>query len=60
MRKAKKISIGARYSDKGMLVLNAQNEAEVKSLILKDIAVQNKLFKVEIFPFNTFYKGCIE
>lgn len=60
LRKSKKISIGGRYSDAGMLILNAKDENEAKTLITKDAAVQNKIFKAEIFPFNPFYKGCVE
>lgn len=60
LRKSKKISIGGRYSDTGMIILNAKDENEAKTLITKDAAVQNKIFKAEIFLFNPFYNGCIE
>ena len=60
LRKSKKISLGGRYSDTGMLLLKATDEAEAERLIMNDVAVQNKLFTVKIFPFDEFYKGCIE
>lgn len=60
LRKSKKISIGGRYSDKGMILLKAKDEAEAKSLITKDVAMQNKIFKAEIFSFDPFYIGCVE
>lgn len=60
LRKGKQISIGGRYSDTGMIILKAKNEEEAKTTITKDVAIQNKIFKAEIFPFAPFYKGCIE
>jgi|GEM_PF-992097 len=60
LRKSKKIDIGGRYSDKGMIILKVRDENEAKTLITKDKAVQNEIFKTEIFPFSPFYKGCIE
>lgn len=60
LRKSKKISIGGRYSDTGMIVLKAKDENEAKTIITKDTAIQNKMLKTEIFPFAPFYKGCIE
>jgi hypothetical protein len=60
LRKAKKIEIGARFSDIGMILLKADSEAEALDIISKDAAVQNKIFKTEFFSFFPFYKGCIE
>jgi len=60
LRKAKKIEIGGRYSDTGMMLLKAKDETEARTIILDDTAIKNKIFKAEIFPFDTFYKGCIE
>lgn len=60
LRKEKRIDIGGRYSDTGMLLLKASNQAEAEELINKDVAMQNKLFKAAIFPFSPFYKGCVE
>ncbi|MBX2965753.1 MAG: hypothetical protein KF845_06380 [Cyclobacteriaceae bacterium] len=60
LRRSEKISIGGRYSDKGMIIVKAKNEGEAKNLVAKDEAIQNKIFKAEIFPFKPFYNGCIE
>lgn len=60
LRKTKKISIGGRYSDTGMLLLKAKDKAEAQNLITNDIAIKNKIFKVEIFSFDPFYEGCVE
>lgn len=60
LRKQEKISVGARYSDTGMLIIKGKSEEEVKNMLHEDVAIQNKLFKLEIHPFSPFYKGCID
>ena len=60
LRKDGKISVGARYSDTGMLIVKGKNQEEVTMLLHQDLAIQHKLFKLEIHPFAPFYKGCIE
>ncbi|MGH7494730.1 MAG: YciI family protein [bacterium] len=59
-REEKKIVVGARYSDKGMIVLSARDEAEARAWLAGDPMVENKVFNLEIYPFNPFYTGCIE
>ena len=60
LRKNKTIAIGGRYSNTGLIIIQAKDEKEAKDLITNDKAIQNKIFKAEIFSFNAFYKGCIE
>ena len=60
LRKANKITIGARYSNKGMIILKANDQLEAQKIIAKDPAIQNKIFRAEIYSFYTFYSGCIE
>lgn len=60
LRKEKHIVLGARYSDTGMLILKADNLEAAKTILNQDIALQKKLFNVAVYPFNAFYKGCIE
>lgn len=60
LRKTEKISIGGRYSDTAMLILKATDEEETQHLVRRDSAIQNKIFKVDVFSFDSFYSGCIE
>jgi len=60
LRKANLITIGARYSRTGMIILRAGDEEEARALITDDIAIRNKLFNVEIFALDPFYPGCVE
>ena len=58
-RKSGMIKFGARYSDKGIIVITAATMKEVTTLITSDPAVSNKLFNVDIQKLNVFYDGCI-
>ena len=60
LRKAKKIEVGGRYGDTGMILFKARDEEEVRASVTDDIAIKNDLFKVEIFRFDPFYNGCVE
>lgn len=60
LRKNKEIVMGARYSDTGMIIIEAKDEIEAKAIVNKDEAVKNKLFKAEVFLFEPFYSGCIK
>ena len=60
LRKEKTIVMGARYSDTGMIVLEATDLEAAKNILFEDVALQNELFNVEVHPFNIFYKGCFE
>ena len=60
LRKDGVIRFGARYADKGMVVIAARNHAIAKEIIQADVAVQNKLFNVDVQRLNIFYDGCLE
>ncbi|MCB1023956.1 MAG: hypothetical protein KDB79_06195 [Acidobacteria bacterium] len=60
LRKEKRISIGGRYGEKGLLILKALDLAEAEKRINEDIAMKNDLFSVEIYPFAPFYNGSIK
>ena len=60
LRAEKKISIGGRYGDKGMVIVEAPNEVEAKSLFASDVMVEKKTFILELNQFRPFYKGAIE
>lgn len=60
LRKSGTIKIGARFSDKGLIILHAKNTQEAKAILSRDTSVMQKTFKAEIFPFNVFYAGCVD
>ena len=59
LRKANHIDIGGRYENTLMLLVRAKTEEEAKFLVQDDPAVKNKLFKIELFPFNPVFNGCV-
>jgi uncharacterized protein YciI len=60
LRQEKKILLGGRYADKGMLLLSSENEAAARKEFESDPMLAHKLFNLELYPFNPFYKGCVE
>ncbi|NJM25893.1 MAG: hypothetical protein HC859_10835 [Bacteroidia bacterium] len=59
LRKEGVIQIGARYANKGMIVIVAATTAEAARLITSDEAIVHKLFRVEIHKMSLFYDGCL-
>ena len=60
LRAEKRIPIGGRYADKGMLIIEAKDEADARSLFADDVMVQKRTFSLELHQFRPFYKGAIE
>jgi len=60
LRAEKRIPIGGRYSDKGMVIVEAKDEAEARSLFDGDVMLQKQTFALELHQFRPFYKGAIE
>lgn len=60
LRDAGLILLGARYADKGMLVLRAESEAAVRAEIDRDPMVTNDVFTYTIHAFHPFYEGCVK
>lgn len=59
MRDEGKILLGARYADKGVLVMQAASIEELRKLVQADVAVSSGLFTAEVHPINVFYGGCV-
>ncbi len=60
MRDAGHVKVGARYADKGFLVVAAPSEAAVRALMDADPSVQAQVFAYDVHPFAVFYPGCVE
>ncbi len=60
LRAEKRISIGGRYGDKGMVIVEATSEDDARSLFISDVMVSKKTFTLELHQFRPFYKGSIE
>lgn len=60
MREQGGLLIGARYSDKGFLVVAAESETNVRALVDADPSIQAQVFAYDVYPFHVFYAGCVE
>jgi uncharacterized protein YciI len=52
--------LGARYSDKGLVILQAMSEQEAHAMMQQDPSVQGKVFVYEVHEFNVFYSGSVQ
>ncbi|MBL7851697.1 MAG: hypothetical protein JNN04_12405 [Cyclobacteriaceae bacterium] len=59
-RKEGVIRFGARYADKGIIVITAPNQAALRERIGHDPAVSGGVFRADIQPLQPFFEGCIE
>ena len=60
LRADKKLAIGGRYGEKGMVIIEARDEDEARAHFASDVMVTKKTFTLELFQFRPFYKGSIE
>ena len=59
LRDAGALIVGARYSDKGLVVIAAQDEASARAMMDEDPSIKAEIFKYQIHPFSVFYGGTI-
>lgn len=60
LRKSGTITFGARYAEKGIIIVKARSRAHADELINSDQAIDHKLFNADIQRLSVFYPGCIE
>ncbi len=59
LRDAGVLIIGARYSDKGLVLLAAKDDATARALMDEDPAMKAEVFKYQLHPLNVFYGGTV-
>lgn len=57
MRETGLLVVGARYSDKGLVIVAAPTAAEVRAQMDQDPSIAAGTFVYEVHPFNVFYSG---
>ena len=60
LRKEGTTKIGARYADKGIIIISAPAFQSAREIIHQDPAVINKLFDADVQKLSVFYYGCLE
>lgn len=51
------ISMGARYGEKGLIVVKAGDENTARALVAADPSMQNETFKFTLHEMRVFYPG---
>lgn len=59
LRDAGHIRLGARYADKGLIVLAAATADEARAWMQADPSMQHGTFSFELHPFAVFYGGTV-
>lgn len=54
------IVMGARYSDKGLVIFSARSIDEVTAMMEQDPAMAAGTFVYEVFAFSVFYPGLVQ
>jgi uncharacterized protein YciI len=57
LREAGRIVLGARYADKGMIVLRAESEAAARAELEADPGVRSGIFTFDLNELRVFYDG---
>ncbi len=60
LREQGRIVMGARYGDKGLVIVNAASEQEAHALMQQDPAMQHKTFTYQLHAMNVFYPGTVQ
>ena len=59
LREAERIAMGARYADKGMIVLRAASEAAARAELEADPGVVAGIFTFDVNELRVFYPGMV-
>jgi hypothetical protein len=60
LRSEGRLKVGGRFGEYGLLLIEAQDEAEVLSQIDRDASVAAGTFSAEVHAWSTFAPGCVE
>lgn len=60
LREQGSLVLGARYGDKGLVVLSAESQAAARAMVEQDVSVKNGTFSYELHEFSVFYGGAVQ
>lgn len=60
LREQGSLALGARYGDKGLVVLAAESESAARAMIDQDPSMRNGTFVYELHEFSVFYGGSVQ
>ena len=59
LREEGRLLVGGRFSDQGLLIVEAKDEAEARTFVERDPSVQAGTFTAEVHAWSTFAPGCV-
>jgi hypothetical protein len=59
LREAGALVVGARYADKGLVVVAARDEGQARAMMEEDASIRAGIFNYQLHPFSVFYGGTI-
>ena len=59
LRDSGALIVGARYSDKGLVVLTAQDEEQARAMMDEDPSMKAQVFRYQVHPMSVFYGGVL-
>jgi uncharacterized protein YciI len=60
LRDEGRLVLGARYSDKGLVVVRAASDQEAHAMMAEDPSIRARVFAYELHPFKVFYGGTVQ
>jgi uncharacterized protein YciI len=60
LREHGSLIMGARYGDKGLVVLSAESESAARAMVEQDPSVKNGTFSYDLHEFSVFYGGSVQ
>jgi uncharacterized protein YciI len=59
LRDSGNLIMGARYADRGLVILAAQSEEEARAMLDADPSIKAEVFKYELHDFSVCYSGTV-
>lgn len=59
LRDSGALIVGARHSDKGLVVLTAQDEEQARAMMDEDPSMKAQVFRYQVHPMSVFYGGVL-
>ena len=59
LREEGRILLGGRFSDQGLVLVQAASQEEAQGFVDRDASVKNGTFRAEVHRFAPFMAGCV-
>ncbi len=59
LRDSGALVMGARYADKGLVLIAASDDVKVRDMLEEDASIRAGIFRYQVHPFVVFYGGTL-